>query len=134
MGKQMPRRRGYGLSRELLQRQRSTSPLLRILERCPRLCRCEGWQDGLRYRRPSGEQKMSNRKLDAVWAEVADLMGWKWSAAHNGYINENERRGPTWADYVVAPDAREACFLSGVETERDAFAQIEANSQFGVGA
>lgn len=73
-------------------------------------------------------------RVDALWIEVADLSGWRWSKAHNGYINENERKGPTWAEYTVAPDAREACFLSGIETHSQAMECIEEHSQFGVGA
>lgn len=73
-------------------------------------------------------------RLDTLWIEVADLNGWRWSKAHDGYINECERKGPNWADYVVAPDAREACFLSGIETCREAHQCIEDHGQFGVGA
>lgn len=61
-------------------------------------------------------------RFDHIWIEAAALLGWKWSNAHNGYINENERTGPNWDDYVVAMDAEDACHVDGacVDTIRKA--------------
>lgn len=72
---------------------------------------------------------MSNdARRDAVWLEAAALCGWHWSAAHNGYISENVRRGPNWSDYAVASDPESACFISGVETYQQAVACLEKHN------
>lgn len=53
---------------------------------------------------------------------AAELLGWKWSPAHNGYISENHRNRPGedrngWGSYDVAADAEEACFWEGIEND-----------------
>lgn len=56
-----------------------------------------------------------------VWRDAAEILGWKWSAAYDGYINDNHRSRPgtrpiDWDSYEVAHDAEEACFRDGLET------------------
>ena len=63
--------------------------------------------------------------MKAIWIEAAHLLGWQWSEAHGGYINESERTGPAWADYIVERDAEDACWRSGVETLRQVHDTIE---------
>lgn len=66
--------------------------------------------------------------MDKIWKDAAHILGWKWSAAHDGYINERERKGPTWADYIVASDAEEACHIEGIDRLQKALNVIqEAN-------
>lgn len=49
---------------------------------------------------------------------AAELLGWQWSHAHGGYINESHRRqGGQWSDYQVAETAEDACFIDGIETD-----------------
>lgn len=58
-----------------------------------------------------------------MYERAAAVMGWKWSAAHDGYISESHkgRNGaPLWSDYHVAPDAEQACFLDGIESQEQA--------------
>lgn len=55
-----------------------------------------------------------------VWLQVATKLGWRWSAAHDGFISENHREGPDWADYAVKVSAEDACFADGIETLEDA--------------
>jgi len=56
----------------------------------------------------------------SIWMQTAIRLGWRYSAAHDGFISENHRNGPEWADYVVRRTAEDACFLDGVETVADA--------------
>lgn len=65
---------------------------------------------------------------DGIWKPCAAKLGWQWSPAHNGYINEGERifdhKRARWGDYRVEDDAEEACFTSGVETLEQALAVL----------
>ena len=55
----------------------------------------------------------------ATWMRAAELCGWRWSAAHSGFINEAERRadtkGGSWGDYLTTTTPEAACFISGLE-------------------
>ena len=57
----------------------------------------------------------------AVYRKAAGLLGWVWSHAHGGYINDRYRDRPNtspnrWDSYRVADDAEEACFWDHIET------------------
>lgn len=57
-----------------------------------------------------------------AFKSAAEVLGWRWSSAHDGYISEGHRNRPgedrnSWGSYEVAADAEEACFWDGVETE-----------------
>lgn len=58
---------------------------------------------------------------DWAWKIAAHALGWRWSSAHDGYINERYRNRPNedpngWGSYEVEPDAEHACFRDGIET------------------
>lgn len=53
-------------------------------------------------------------KADSAFQRRAEIMGWQWSAAHDGLINEHHREaGEGWDKYVVATDARAAIHIGG---------------------
>lgn len=64
----------------------------------------------------------------AIWTPLAKRLGWDWSAAHGGYINESHRNRPQpgWGSYDVAETSEDACFISGVETIEEAIAWLDA--------
>lgn len=71
-------------------------------------------------------------EVEAIWRPLAAQLGWKWSHALGGYINEGHRGrpGPSnglgWDSYEVADTAQDACFQSGVETLDEALSKLEA--------
>jgi hypothetical protein len=62
--------------------------------------------------------------MNLPYRMAAELLGWKWSAAHGGMISESHRNGPEWSDYSVAMDAEDACFQDGIENEAEAVAYV----------
>jgi hypothetical protein len=62
----------------------------------------------------------------AIWQPLAKQLGWRWSHAHGGYINESHRSRPEpgWGSYDVADDAEAACDASGIETIEQALAAL----------
>jgi hypothetical protein len=54
--------------------------------------------------------------LSRAYRKASEILGWRWSAAHGGYISESHRSGPEWQDYFVAQDTEDACFQDGIET------------------
>ena len=53
-------------------------------------------------------------KADSAFERRAEIMGWQWSAAHDGFINEHHREDREgWSAYTVAPDARAAIHIGG---------------------
>lgn len=52
---------------------------------------------------------------------LAATLGWRFSPAHDGWINEQHRAalGDGWGSYEVAADIEEALFWSGIETDED---------------
>lgn len=61
---------------------------------------------------------------------LARALGWKWSPAHDGWINESHRNRPGedpngHGSYEVAADIEEALFWSGIETDEDMRAAID---------
>lgn len=67
-----------------------------------------------------------NVATQGIWVRASEQVGWRWSAAHAGFINENEKKastpGGSWSDYRVAADAEDACFISGITTIEEATA------------
>lgn len=64
---------------------------------------------------------------EGIWKPCAAKLGWYWSHAHGGYINEGERGymgREGWAGYRVETDVEDACFTSGVETLEQALAVL----------
>lgn len=59
-----------------------------------------------------------------IYSDAAKLLGWRWSAAHNGFIHGGHLRPNcdrnSWSSYHVAADEEDACFISGIETDREA--------------
>jgi hypothetical protein len=63
---------------------------------------------------------------DENWRAAAAKLGWTWSHAHGGLINERHRaQGLGWDTYKVAADAEEACDWDGIETEEQALAKAK---------
>lgn len=63
---------------------------------------------------------------EGVWKPCAAKLGWYWSSAHGGYINEGQRdQGLGWDSYRVQEDVEDACFASGVETLEQALAMLD---------
>lgn len=59
---------------------------------------------------------MATPQTDAC-KRAAALLGWVWSSAHHGLINENHRKqGMGWDSYRVADDVIDACDISGLES------------------
>lgn len=55
---------------------------------------------------------------DDLARTAAAALGWIYSPAHGGYINEGRRRpGDGWDSYVVADDPAQACWLDGLEDD-----------------
>lgn len=63
----------------------------------------------------------------AIWRPLAEKLGWRWSSAHGGYINESHRNRPEpgWGSYDVAATSEDGCFASGIETIEQALARLE---------
>lgn len=71
--------------------------------------------------------EMEKMSRDNLRAAVAKHLGWKFSSAHGGYINDQERNGKEGnAGYVVAETAEEACRISGVESDSDLMLEAAA--------
>jgi hypothetical protein len=62
--------------------------------------------------------------MNTPYQKAAELLGWKWSHAHGGLINEGHRNGPDWSVYFVATDAQDACFQDGIENDAEAAAYV----------
>lgn len=65
-----------------------------------------------------------------IWHKTAVALGWRWSNAHDGYINEthkNQRdeKRHTFETYLVTGDAEQACFYDGIETIEQALSKLE---------
>ena len=70
--------------------------------------------------------------MPGVYEKAAEELGWRWSPAFDGYINDGHRNGPDWKDYVVAQTAEDACLLDGVENDADAEALLRKNAHLKV--
>ena len=59
--------------------------------------------------------------------KLAAALGWRFSPAHDGWINENHRETGKdgWGSYEVAADIEEALFWSGIETDEDMRSAID---------
>ncbi len=64
-----------------------------------------------------------------AYSRAAELLGWKWSAAHGGLISESHRKGPDWSDYFVADDSEDACFQDGIENDTQAAAYVSKRAE-----
>jgi hypothetical protein len=67
----------------------------------------------------------------SIYSLAAQKLGWEFSQAFNGFINERYRNRPNedpngWGSYEVEPDAEQACFRDGIETEMQALELISA--------
>jgi hypothetical protein len=68
---------------------------------------------------------------ESIYRKAAELLGWRWEPAYDGFINENHRNRPgtrpiDWDSYNVAECAEDACFMDGVENLTQAFEVIDA--------
>jgi hypothetical protein len=70
---------------------------------------------------------------ETVAMRAAELKGWRWSAKHQGFINERERvtetRGPSargvhQTQYRVAATVTQACWISGISNLQAARALV----------
>lgn len=61
---------------------------------------------------------------DTDYKKAAEVLGWRWSHAHGGYISESHREGTEWSGYRVAECAEDACFLDGIENDQMAKAHV----------
>lgn len=79
----------------------------------------------------SEEQVQIQRQncVSSPYTKAAELLGWKWSNAHGGFISEGHRNGSEWKDYFVADDAEDACFHDGIENEAQAAALIRRREE-----
>jgi hypothetical protein len=74
--------------------------------------------------------------LATVYTQVAEALGWKWSHAHGGFINERYRDNPghenenSWQSYWVCECAEDACDRDDIATEEQAANFLRDRAQF----
>lgn len=86
----------------------------------------------IQVRTDMGDGVVSN---DAIIMRAAESVGWRWSAKHQGFINENvtvgktsgaSSRGVRQTRYRVAATADQACFISGISSMETAAKMVSA--------